>query len=103
VKLRVPRAAYIFGSVLALSHVAFYFFVMSRNFEGSWGGFLIFLVDLPASLLALLLSNAPGMHSEYVFLIIGTAWWFFVGLLISKVFIFVAAKDERAAAKAMKR
>ena len=45
VKRNLPSSAYVISSVLAVSHVIFYFAVMSEHFKGRWGGFLVFLVD----------------------------------------------------------
>jgi hypothetical protein len=67
---------------------------MSRRFEGSWGGFLIFLVDLPVSVPALLLSNVLVIRTEYVLLVVGTAWWFCIGVLISKLFTWLSTKPK---------
>jgi len=83
------------GSALALGHAVFYFTVMSRHFEGSWGGFLIFLVDFPASVLVLLLSNALGIRTDYALLAGGTAWWFCIGILIAKLFTFISKRVSR--------
>jgi hypothetical protein len=68
---------------------------MSRHFEGGWGGFPIFLVDLPASFIALLLSNVLGIRTEYVLLVVGTAWWFCIGMLIAKLFTWLSTKTRK--------
>jgi len=68
---------------------------MSRHFEGSWGGFLIFQVGFPSSVLALLLSNALGIRTDYTLLVCGTAWWFCIGVLIAKLFTFISAKTRK--------
>lgn len=49
-------------------------------FEGSWGGFVLFVVDFPVSLLMLFLQdrfNPFLMHA-----IFGTLWWFLIAWLI---------------------
>src|SRR5260370_13994356 len=92
VKRNPSRPAYILGSALALGHAVFYFTIMSTQFEGSWGGFLIFLVDLPASLLVLLLSNAFGIRTAYALLTGGTVWWFCIGILVAKLFTFFSKR-----------
>src|SRR5262249_54736051 len=95
VKQNLPRLAYVSSSALALSHVVFCFWVLGRHFEGSWGGFLIFLVDLPASVLALLISNIFGIRTDYVLLVVGTAWWFGVGTLLSMLLTWLSAKARK--------
>lgn len=49
--------------------------------EGSWGWFLVFLVDLPVSLLLLPLSKFAD--PLLLFGSVGTAWWFLVGNIFS--------------------
>lgn len=94
-KRNLSRWTYVFGSALALGHVIIYSTIMSRHFEGSWGGFLISMVDFPASILALLLSNVPGIRTDYILLVCGTAWWFYIGVLIAKLFTFISAKTRK--------
>jgi len=83
------------GSALALGHAVFYFTVMSRHYEGSWGEFLIFLVDLPASFPVLFLSNALGIRTDYALLAGGTVWWFCLGIMIAKLFTFISKRVSR--------
>jgi hypothetical protein len=75
--------------------VLFYFFVMSRHFEGSWGGYVIFLVDFPGSLPALILSNLLEIRTPYVLLVVGTAWWFLLGIGFSMLFRGFSARARR--------
>jgi hypothetical protein len=53
------------------------------------------MVDFPASILALLLSNVPGIRTDYILLVCGTAWWFYIGVLIAKLFTFISAKTRK--------
>jgi hypothetical protein len=91
------------GSALALGHAVFYFIIMSRHYEGSWGGFLIYLVDFPASVLVLLLSNALGIRTPYALLAGGTAWWFCIGILITKLLCFSRKEFQGESSKALCR
>jgi hypothetical protein len=75
--------------------VLFYVFVMNRHFEGSWGGFFIFLVDFPASLPALLVSNVLRIRTDYVLLVLGTAWWFLLGIGFSIVLTWLSTRARR--------
>jgi hypothetical protein len=57
--------------------------------EGSWGWFLVFLVDFPFSIALLpLLKIADPL---LVFGILGTAWWY----LISRFVIYCAGRFRR--------
>ena len=56
---------------------------------------MIFLLDLPASLLALSVSNILRLRTDYVLLVVGTIWWLGLGILISKVFRLFLAKPEK--------
>ncbi len=73
-------------SVLALGHIGFYFYDVSQHAEGGWGGFLVFVVDLPISILLVRLSNAMSLGSPIALLIGGTVWWFGLGILIVMLF-----------------
>jgi hypothetical protein len=56
------------------------------GFEGSWGGFLIFLIDLPFSMLLLpLLTVADNL---LVFALFGTGWWY----LVSRFILYLAGR-----------
>lgn len=90
-----PKWVYGPGIGLALLHVIVYFVVMAQHYEGSWSGFLIFLIDLPASLLILSLSNAFSIRTDIPLLIGGTAWWFCLGLLIGRVALFLLNVGRR--------
>jgi hypothetical protein len=50
------------------------------RFEGSWGGFLIFLIDLPFSILLLPLFAVAD--NVLVLAIFGTGWWYLVSRFI---------------------
>lgn len=54
--------------------------VFAQHFEGSWGGFLIFLLALPASLLALIVGGHP-----IALLIAGLVQWYWIGSVIDRV------------------
>jgi hypothetical protein len=81
---QVPKPSSL-GIVLALSYVAFSVFILSQHFEGSWGGFYLFWVSFPASLLASLIAYLVelvfpyGRAGLFVLVIVGTFWWYVVG------------------------
>jgi hypothetical protein len=92
----MPRAAYSLGSLLAVGHVVFCAIVISRQFEGSWGGFFIFLADFPASIAIAMIANVLSIHSIYFLVVLGTGWWFLLGVLISRLFVYVGARSKAA-------
>ena len=72
--------------------------VISRHFEGSWGGFFIFLANFPASVAITMLANVLGIHSIFFLVVLGTAWWFLLGILISRLFIYLHARSKAGGA-----
>jgi len=73
------------GSTLAVAHAIFVAWIYSQHFEGSWGGFLVFAVDLPASLLFFPLSKISS-NPWLNYVLVGTVWWYLVGHLATSLF-----------------
>lgn len=71
------------GKAFAVAHVIFYVAVLSQHYEGSWGGFLIFIVDFPVSFLLLTPLPVSTDVAMFIMLIAGTIWWFFIGVLLA--------------------
>jgi len=95
VKRNLPRL--VFSSALALSHVILFFALMGGHPHGGSEAFSIYLIDFPGSAPVLLLANALEIHTPYslYFLLIGgTAWWFCIGIVISKIFAFFLTKRK---------
>ena len=53
------------------------------EFEGSWGWFLVFLIDLPFSILLVFLQNV--VSPLLVFGVLGTLWWYFLSVWASSL------------------
>lgn len=69
------------GWVLAAVHLAVVLGVYKQHFEGSWGGFVLFLLDFPVSLLSFL----PIGWNQWIFFgVIGSLWWFAIGIIIRR-------------------
>lgn len=66
----------IVGVTLFMAHTLFVLFVHSQRYEGSWGGFLIFVVDFPFSLVYLV---PVGLDQWFMTTVFGGAWWYFLG------------------------
>jgi hypothetical protein len=70
------------GSGAFLAHALLARVIYSQHFEGSWGGFLLFIVDFPASLLFLV----PGLSGSWLAMtVIGGAWWYFVATSLRRL------------------
>lgn len=55
-----------------------------QHYEGSWGGFLIFIVDFPISLLSFICPICDGFERFVYFMaVVGSIWWYLIGLAIS--------------------
>jgi len=65
--------------LLPALHLAFCFFVAYAHFEGSWGWFLVFVVDLPCSILWLGSEQMLG-SPLMTFGTFGTLWWLALSL-----------------------
>jgi hypothetical protein len=68
--------------ILAAAHLAAVIAVYSQHFEGSWGGFFLYVLDFPVSLLALL---PLGWNQWFFFGVIGSLWWYVIGGLILRL------------------
>jgi hypothetical protein len=78
VNLKTPHPTVV---VLPVLHVVVCIATAARLLasEGSWGWFLVFLIDFPFSLMLLPLLKAAD--PLLVFGILGTAWWYLINRL----------------------
>jgi hypothetical protein len=65
------------GVTLALLYFVFALIVFGQQYEGSWGGFLLFWTSFPASLLTFVLPD--GRIGEFMSAAVGVFWWYAVG------------------------
>ena len=68
--------------LLATAHAAVVFGVYRQHFEGSWGGFVLYLLDFPVSLLSFL---PVGWNQWFFFGVIGSLWWYAIGIIILRL------------------
>jgi hypothetical protein len=68
------------GFVLLVVHLGVVFWVYKQGFEGSWGGFFLFVLDFPVSLLSFLPS---GWNQWLFFGFVGSLWWYAIGVIIT--------------------
>jgi hypothetical protein len=71
----------IVGLGFAAAYLLICFGILGLHFEGSWGGFLCFLLAAPFSFLSIVVSNYLG-GSYALFLILNAIWWYFLGKLL---------------------
>jgi hypothetical protein len=83
------------GLGLAAFHLLLVWAIWSQHYEGSWGGFLLFLIDFPISILIVVPSSIYGkwVSGWIAFGIVGTLWWYFFPLLASYVLRAVLRKN----------
>lgn len=75
-----PRS--IIGTIFFVAHAVIVLVIMGSNIEGSWGGFFVMVMDLPISLLYMPFLRIINQWPIYI--IVGGAWWYFIGILIGK-------------------
>lgn len=70
------------GAILATTSLVLSLVALSQHYEGSWGGFFVFLINLPISLVPLVLGNLLGFNQVPFIICAGIAQWYFVGWFI---------------------
>lgn len=68
------------GLLFIVIHTAIVILIVGENFEGSWGGFFLFILDFPVSLLMLI---PIDWNRWMLFGVIGALWWYLVGVVIT--------------------
>src|SRR6185437_12928489 len=77
------------GTVLGLAYFAWCCLIDFEiiQMEGSWGGFTVFLLGLPASAISLLINYfIPKISPLITYGLIGSVWWFFLGYYVTGLF-----------------
>ncbi len=86
----LARGDYVVGLTLAALHLLLCYWVFTSATEGSWGGFLVFLADVPISIPLIYVAQRWGGNGPIV--VGGTVWWFCVGAAVSKGAKFLIAR-----------
>ena len=81
--VRFGRLSYI-GLALCATFVVAFVAINALTFEGSWGGFLIFVIGFPISIPIVLVGALSPMAFKPLMLSCGCIWWYFVGWLVEK-------------------
>ena len=75
------------GLIFSLSYGLLSLIIMNIDIEGSWGGFILFILAFPFSFASLLVSNCfNNFIGNLLFIFINMLWWYFIGWLLSKIF-----------------
>lgn len=65
------------GMLAFALHSILLLWIFNQHYEGSWGGFFVFVIDFPVSLLFLL----PGFGGSWLAMgVIGGIWWYLVAV-----------------------
>jgi hypothetical protein len=83
----------IVGLSLAIIHCAAVVWLIGQTVEGSWGGFSVFLLSFPVSIVSLLLPASAQLAANVA---IGTLWWFAIGYFVTRFFQRVGASQAGA-------
>lgn len=75
--------------VLLVVHLGVVYWVYKENFEGSWGGFLLFVIDFPISLLGFI----PVWNEWFFFSVVGSLWWYWIGTVISSLIAKIIRRE----------
>jgi hypothetical protein len=76
------RARHIAGALSAATYVGLSLWILAHPAEGSWSGFLVFMLGWPLTFLGLPLSDLTGIGGVIAF---GTAEWFLIGAALWSV------------------
>ena len=77
------------GICFLITHLLTVLTIWKMNFEGSWGGFFLFVIDFPISLIVLL---PVGWNHWLFFGVVGSLWWYLIGMLLQRA---VARRKRR--------
>jgi len=69
------------GLLLLIIHTFMVWWIYQQQYEGSWGGFLVFVIDIPASFLFFL---PISINQWLLFAIVGGIWWYLIGVFAAK-------------------
>jgi hypothetical protein len=70
------------GATLAFICLVVSLIALGQHYEGSWGGFVVFQINFPISLVPLVLGNLLGLDQVPFIICAGIAQWYVVGSFI---------------------
>jgi hypothetical protein len=86
------------GLVFLALHTVALSVIASQSFEGSWGGFFIYILDMPVSFIYLPLVNSQ-QEQWLVSALVGGAWWYVIGIVLGRLASWASAALKGAAAR----
>ena len=70
------------GIILATTSLVLSLVALNQHYEGSWGGFVVFLINLPFSAVILFIGHALNFNQVPLIICMGMVQWYFIGWLI---------------------
>jgi hypothetical protein len=86
------------GSAFLALHTVALGAMASQSFEGSWGGFFIYILDMPVSLIYLPLVGSQ-LEQWVVSALVGGAWWYVLGMVLGRLASWASAALRGAATR----
>ncbi|QEY25332.1 succinate dehydrogenase [Neisseria zalophi] len=60
--------------------------ILGGNTEGSWDGFILFILAIPFSFLSIFITHyLNNILGNILFVFLNMLWWYFVGWLFTKI------------------
>jgi hypothetical protein len=77
------------GIALAVLHLVCAIWVFAQHYESSWGYYPFVIADFPVILILIFVSKFFELNlvlnlAWFVIILFGSAWWYLLGLLITK-------------------
>lgn len=95
-KMKIRYRISVIGTIFSFAHLVFALWIYSQHYEGSWGYVPMVVVDFPVSLLFAAISHVFKLNSSWaLFFIFGSAWWYLIGLWLTRFFNQRKAHTER--------
>lgn len=85
-----------FGAAMLVLHTLALGGIAWQRHEGSWGGFLVYVLDLPVSLLYFPMASSQSQQWA-ASAILGGAWWCVIGVLLGRVAVWAVSAIQHAA------
>ena len=88
----------ILGYILGITHLVIALWAYSQPHDGSWGYFPVAIVDFPLTLILGYTGIAGFFGPDFswlLFIVLGTLWWYLVGLWIQRGVDYVIKRQNQ--------
>ena len=85
------------GVALSSLNLAMVMAILRHGFEGSWGGFYVFLINLPISIPVLFIGHVVQPAFPWFAVLVGAIWWYVVGWWIENLIRRFRQRSENKA------